>query len=412
MSLIEEGVPQQVRMANLACIGSHKVNGVAELHSELVRATIMKDFVEFFGVSKFFNVTNGITPRRWLDQCNPSLSQLIADTLKLPKATFLKDLYKLEGLLKHVDDTKFQTKWAAVKQTNKERLAHYVEVTTGHKINTKAMFDVQIKRLHEYKRQTLNIFGVIHRYLTLKAMTPEERKKVNPKVVFFAGKAAPGYYIAKLTIKLIVNVARIINVDPDTKDLLSLFFLPDYSVSLAEILIPASDISQHISTAGTEASGTSNMKFCLNGGLLLGTVDGANIEIAEEVGEDNVFFFGHLTPAVEDLRYKHMYHPVPLEEKCPRLANVINEVASGRFGDGGAYEPLLNTVRQHDYYLLTEDFDSYIQALEIVDEAYQNRTEWIKKSIHTTAKMGKFSSDRAIMDYALECWNIEPSKSE
>ncbi|CCL98823.1 uncharacterized protein FIBRA_00828 [Fibroporia radiculosa] len=412
MSLIEEGYPQQVRMANLACIGSRKVNGVAELHSELVRTTIMKDFVDYYGISKFANVTNGITPRRWLDQCNPGLSKLISETLKLPKAAFLKDLFKLEGLLKFVDDPIFQKKWAAIKQSNKERLAHYVETTLGLKINTHAMFDVQIKRLHEYKRQTLNIMGVIHRYLTLKDMTPEQRKTVNPKVVFFAGKAAPGYYIAKLTIRLIVNAARIINSDPETKDILQLYFLPDYSVSLAEVLIPASDISQHISTAGTEASGTSNMKFCLNGGLLVGTVDGANIEIAEEVGENNVFFFGHLTPAVEDLRYQHMYHAVPIEQKCPPLARVLNEVSAGRFGDGSVYEPLLNTIRQHDYYLLTEDFDSYIQALQLVDEAYQDRTEWIKKSIRTSAKMGKFSSDRAIQDYAQEYWNIESTKPE
>ncbi|KZT00396.1 glycosyltransferase family 35 protein [Laetiporus sulphureus 93-53] len=412
MSLIEEGFPQYIRMANLACIGIRKVNGVAELHSELLRLTIMKDFVDFYGVSKFSNVTNGITPRRWLDQCNPALSNLISETLKLSKAAFLKDLYKLEGLLKFVDDPGFQRKWAAIKQSNKERLAHYVETTLGLKINTNAMFDVQIKRIHEYKRQTLNIMGVIHRYLTLKEMTPVERKKANPKVVFFAGKAAPGYYIAKLTIRLIVNVARVINADPDTKDYLQLYFLPDYSVSLAEILIPSSDISQHISTAGTEASGTSNMKFCLNGGLLLGTVDGANIEIAEEVGENNVFFFGHLTPAVEDLRYQHMYHPVPIEQKCPPLARVLKEVSDGLFGDGGVYEPLLNTIRQNDYYLLTEDFDSYIQALKLVDQAYQDRTEWIKKSIRTTAKMGKFSSDRAIQDYAQEYWNIESTKPE
>ncbi|OBZ74400.1 Glycogen phosphorylase [Grifola frondosa] len=403
--------------------GSRKVNGVAEvcdtitfkrgdsvdtsqLHSELVRMTIMKDFVDYYGVSN--NTPSLARSGRILSikgsNCNPGLSKLISETLKLPKAAFLKDLYKLEGLLEHVENTSFQKKWAVVKLVNKERLAHYVETTLGIKVNTHAMFDVQIKR------QTLNIMGVIHRYLTLKSMTPAERKKVNPKVVFFAGKAAPGYYIAKLTIRLIVNVARIINVDPDTKDLLSLFFLPDYSVSLAEILIPASDISQHISTAGTEASGTSNMKFCLNGGLLLGTVDGANIEIAEEVGESNVFFFGHLTPAVEDLRYQHMYHPIPVEQKCPALATVINEVSAGRFGDGAVYEPLLNTIRQNDYYLLTEDFDSYIQALKMVDDAYQDRTEWIKKSIRTTAKMGKFSSDRAIQDYAQEYWNIESTK--
>ncbi|KAL5520427.1 hypothetical protein ACEPAG_9651 [Sanghuangporus baumii] len=410
MSLIQEGVPQYVRMANLACIGSRKINGVAELHSELVRTTILKDFVEFYGISKFSNVTNGITPRRWLDQCNPLLSDLITETLKIKKEVWLKDLYKLEGLLKHVDDPEFQKRWAAVKQSNKERLARYVESTLGITVNTKAMFDVQIKRLHEYKRQTLNLLGVVHRYLALKAMTPEERKKINPRVVFFAGKAAPGYYIAKLTIRLIVNVARVINADPDTKEYLEMFFLPDYAVSVAEILIPASDLSQHISTAGTEASGTSNMKFCLNGGLLLGTVDGANIEIAEEVGESNVFFFGHLTPAVEELRYQHTYHPVPVEEKSPALAVVLNEISSGRFGDGSIYEPLLNTIRQGDYYLITEDFDSYIQALAMVDEAYQDRTEWIKKSIRTSAKMGKFSSDRAIMNYADEYWNIEPCK--
>jgi starch phosphorylase len=242
-------------------------------------------------------------------------------------------------------------------------------------------------------------------------MKPEERKKVNARAVFFAGKAAPAYYIAKLTIRLIVNVARIINNDPDTKDYLSLYFLPDYSVSLAEVLIPASDISQHISTAGTEASGTSNMKFCLNGGLLVGTVDGANIEIAEEVGEENVFFFGHLTPAVEDLRYQHLYHPVPVEQKSPALAKVLDAVSGGLFGDHGVYEPLVNTIRQGDYYLITDDFDSYIAALQMVDEAYLNREEWTKKSIKTTAQMGKFSSDRAIQDYAQEYWNIESVKT-
>ncbi|KAJ7243905.1 glycogen phosphorylase [Mycena haematopus] len=407
MSLIEEGFPKQVRMAYLACIGSRNVNGVAELHSDLVKTTILKDFVEFEGISKFGNVTNGITPRRWLDQCNPELSALISRTLKVDKSVWLKELTKLEKLLPFAEDAAFREEWAAIKQRNKERLAHHVETTLGLTINTKAMFDVQIKRLHEYKRQTLNILGVIHRYLTLKNMSAEEKKKVNPRVVFFAGKAAPAYYIAKLTIRLIVNVARIINADPATKDLLSLYFLPDYSVSLAEVLIPASDISQHISTAGTEASGTSNMKFCLNGGLLLGTVDGANIEIAEEVGESNVFFFGHLTPAVEDLRYQHTYHPVPIEEKCPALANVLNQVSAGIFGDAQVYEPLLNTIRQGDYYLLSDDFDSYMAALAMVDEAYLDQTEWVKKSIRTTAKMGKFSSDRAINEYAESYWNIE-----
>ncbi|KAF8259084.1 glycosyltransferase family 35 protein [Lactarius quietus] len=400
LSLIEEGFPKQVRMANLAVVGSKKVNGVAELHSDLVKKNLFPDFVEFYGKSKFGNVTNGITPRRWLDQCNPALSALITETLKLDRVVWLKDLTKLEGLLAHVDDPKFQERFAAVKHQNKERLALFVERQLGVKVDADAMFDVQIKRLHEYKRQTLNILG---RYLLIKNMTPEERKKVVKKVVFFAGKAAPAYYIAKLTIRLIVNVSRVINSDLETNKYLSLFFMPDYSVSLAEILIPASDISQHISTAGTEASGTSNMKFCLNGGLLVGT-------IAEEVGDDNVFFFGNLTPDVEDLRYQHTYHPVPIEQKCPALANVLNTVSSGMFGGEGVYEPLLDTVRHGDFYLLTDDFDAYIRALEMVDEAYTDRTGWVKKSIRTTAKMGKFSSDRAIQDYAQEYWNIESAK--
>ncbi|KAH0834128.1 glycogen phosphorylase [Lanmaoa asiatica] len=394
-----------------------KVNGVAELHSELVRTTILKDFVDYSGISKY---------------CNPRLSDLITETLKIPKSAWLKDLSKLEGLLDYAEDEEFQEAWASVKQANKERLAHYVQTTLGLKVNTKAIFDVQIK-VRQIRHNVSGVYWILHffqRYLTLKAMKPEERKRITPRNVFFAGKAAPGYYIAKLTIRLIVNVARVMNADPDTQDYLRVFFLPDYSVTLAEVLIPASDISQHISTAGTEASGTSNMKFCLNGGLLLGTVDGANIEIAEEVGSSNVFFFGNLTPDVEDLRYQHTQHPVPVEEKSPALAHVLDVISGGLFGDEGVYEPLLNTIRQGDYYLLTDDFDSCellecalphvlmsvrltdIEALCMVDEAYSDRTEWIKKSIRTTAKMGKFSSDRAIQDYAQEYWNIESTRVE
>ncbi|KIO32940.1 glycosyltransferase family 35 protein [Tulasnella calospora MUT 4182] len=419
-------------MANLAVIGSHKVNGVAELHSELVKTTILKDFVDFYP-DKFGNVTNGITPRRWLDQCNPGLSALITETLGGEKSEWLKDLKKLQGLLAHAKDPVFQKKWADVKTQNKERLAHFIEQTLGVKLNTSALFDIQVKRIHEYKRQSMNILGVIHRYLTIKALSAEERKKIVPRVVLFGGKAAPGYYMAKLVIRLINNVAKVINADPDVQDILTVLFVPDYSVSLAELLIPASDISEHISTAGTEASGTSNMKFCLNGGLLLGTVDGANIEIAEEVGEENVFFFGHLTPngtlptlselplevfsawissAVEDLRHNHQYRPVPLQERCPALAVVFDVIAQGRFGDGHIYEPFLNTIRTGDYYLVSDDFDSYVEAQRMVDEAYQDKAAWAEKSITTTARMGKFSSDRAIMNYADEYWSIEPLKLE
>lgn len=408
VSLIEEGTPQHVRMANLAVIGSRKVNGVAELHSDLLKKTIMKDMVDIYGPSKFGNVTNGITPRRWLDQCNPGLSDLITEVLKVPKDAWLKDLTLLKGLLKYANDKKFHARWAAVKRANKERLALFIESTMGVKLNPDHMFDVQCKRIHEYKRQTLNILGVIHRYLALKKMTAEERKAVVPRVVLFAGKAAPGYFMAKLTIRLIVCVSKVINADPETSDYLKLLFLPDYSVSLAELIIPASDISQHISTAGTEASGTSNMKFCLNGGLLLGTVDGANVEIGEEIGEEQVFFFGHLAPVVEDLRYQHMYRPTSVHEKSPDLALVLDTIANGLFGEPGTFEPLLNTIRQGDHYLITDDFDSYLIANKTVDIAFADQDEWIKKCIITVAKMGKFSSDRAIMVYAEEYWNIEP----
>ncbi|KAG8982977.1 Non-essential glycogen phosphorylase, partial [Tulasnella sp. 427] len=410
MSLIEEAQPQFIRMAFLAVIGSHKVNGVAELHSGLVQTTILKDFVDFYGPSKFGNVTNGITPRRWLDQCNPGLSALITETLGGDKTKWLKDLTKLEGLLAHIDDPAFQKKWADAKLQNKQRLAGFIEQTMGVKLNTSALFDIQVKRLHEYKRQSLNIFGVIHRYLTIKSLSPEERKKVVPRVILFGGKAAPGYYMAKLVIRLINNVSKVINADPDVSGILTVLFVPDYSVSLAELLIPASDISEHISTAGTEASGTSNMKFCLNGGLLLGTVDGANIEIAEEVGEENVFFFGYLTENVEDLRFNHRYHHKSLQERSPALAVVFEVIASGRFGDGHIYQPLLDTVYGADYYLVSDDFDSYLAAQKMIDTAYQDKVAWVKKSITTTAKMGKFSSDRAIMNYAEEYWNIEPVK--
>ncbi|KAF8317894.1 putative glycogen phosphorylase [Clavulina sp. PMI_390] len=410
MSLIDETHPRYLRMANLAVLGSFKVNGVAELHSQLVQTTILKDFVDFYGREKFGNITNGITPRRWLDQCNPGLSKLVTQTLGVGTQEWLRDLYLLKGLVKNEEDAKFQKQWALVKQGNKERLAHYIETTLGIRVNTEAMFDVQVKRIHEYKRQTMNILGVIHRYFTIKAMTPAQRKSVVPRVVLFAGKAAPGYYMAKLTIRLIVNVGKIINSDPDVKDLLTLLFLPDYSVSLAELLIPAADISQHISTAGTEASGTSNMKFCLNGALLVGTVDGASIEIAEEVGEENVFLFGHLAPAVEDLRHQHRYHPVELAQRSPALAVILDEISAGRFGDGSTYEPLIGTIRHGDYYLVGDDFDSYLEAQKIVDEAYLDRPSWIKKCIRTVAHMGKFSSDRAIMQYAEEIWNIEPTK--
>jgi starch phosphorylase len=277
VSIIEESNPKMVRMAYLALIGSHKVNGVAELHSDLIKTTIFKDFVKIYGPDKFANVTNGITPRRWLHQANPRLSELIAS--KLDGYGFLKDLTLLHKIEAFVDDKAFRKEWAEIKYANKVRLAKHIKDTTGHSVNPAALFDIQVKRIHEYKRQQMNIFGVIHRYLAIKAMSEEERKKLAPRVSIFGGKAAPGYWMAKTVIHLINKVSDVVNNDKDVGDLLKVIFVEDYNVSKAEIICPASDISEHISTAGTEASGTSNMKFVLNGGLIIGTCDGANVSL-------------------------------------------------------------------------------------------------------------------------------------
>lgn len=275
VSIIEESQPQMIRMAYLAIIGSHKVNGVAELHSDLIQTTIFKDFVKIYGPDKFTNVTNGITPRRWLHQANPRLSELIAS--KVGGYEFLTDLTLLNKLEQYADDESFKKEWDEIKYANKVRLAQHILHTTGIKVNPRALFDIQVKRIHEYKRQQLNIFGVIHRYLTIKNLSPQERAKLVPRVAIFGGKAAPGYWMAKTIIHLISSVGEVVNKDKDVGDLLKVIFIEDYNVSKAEIITPASDLSEHISTAGTEASGTSNMKFVLNGGLIIGTCDGANV---------------------------------------------------------------------------------------------------------------------------------------
>ncbi|KAJ9307683.1 CAZyme family GT35 [Paecilomyces variotii] len=405
VSVIEESHPKMVRMAHLAIIGSHKVNGVAELHSDLIRTTIFKDFVEIYGPDKFTNVTNGITPRRWLHQANPRLADLIAT--KLGSYDFLKDLTLLDGLEAHADDKTFRSDWAAVKHANKVRLATHIKNTTGYSVNPSSLFDIQVKRIHEYKRQQLNIFGVIHRYLTIKSMTPDERKKLVPRVSIFGGKAAPGYWMAKTVIHLINNVASVVNKDPDVGDLLKVIFVEDYNVSKAEIIIPASDISEHISTAGTEASGTSNMKFVLNGGLIIGTCDGANIEITREISEQNIFLFGNLAEDIEELRHKHLYaNDLQLD---PDLTKVFDAIRSGTFGDVNDFSALLSSIAEHgDYYLVSDDFHSYITAQGVVDEAFKDQDEWVTKSITSVARMGFFTSDRVINEYADSIWNVEP----
>ncbi|KAI0141186.1 glycosyltransferase family 35 protein [Hypoxylon sp. NC0597] len=404
VSIIEESQPKMVRMAYLAVVGSHKVNGVAELHSDLIQTTIFKDFVTIFGADKFTNVTNGITPRRWLHQANPRLSELIAS--KTGGYDFLKDLTHLNKLELFVDDKEFRKEWAEIKFANKVRLAKYIKTTTDITVNPSSLFDVQVKRIHEYKRQQLNIFGVIYRYLKLKEMSPEERKKQLPRVSIFGGKAAPGYWMAKQIIHLINSVGAVVNKDPDIGDLLKVVFVEDYNVSKAEMIIPASDLSEHISTAGTEASGTSNMKFVLNGGLIIGTCDGANIEITREVGQENIFLFGTLSEDVEDLRHAHTYGPHQID---PGLNQVFEAIQSGKFGDSNDFNALISAVRDHgDYYLVSDDFQSYIDTQKIVDDEYRNQDEWVSKCIRSVARMGFFSSDRCINEYAEGIWNVEP----
>ncbi|KAL1868751.1 hypothetical protein VTK73DRAFT_3558 [Phialemonium thermophilum] len=408
VSIIEESQPKMVRMAHLAIVGSHKVNGVAELHSDLIKTTIFKDFVTIFGPDKFTNVTNGITPRRWLHQANPQLSDLIAS--KTGSVDFLTDLTLLNRLEKWADDKAFRKQWADIKYANKVRLAQHIKSTTGVSVNPSALFDVQVKRIHEYKRQQLNIFGVIHRYLTLKSLPLEERKKVQPRVSIFGGKAAPGYWMAKQIIHLINQVGSVVNKDPDIGDLLKVIFIEDYNVSKAEIIIPASDVSEHISTAGTEASGTSNMKFVLNGGLIIGTCDGANIEITREIGENNIFLFGNLAEDVEDLRHAHTYGSHTIDAD---LARVFEEIEKGTFGRPEDFAGMISAVREHgDYYLVSDDFHSYIETHALVDEAYRNQDEWVSKCITSVARMGFFSSDRCINEYAESIWNIEPIRAD
>ena len=406
MSIIEEASPQYVRMAYLAIVGSHTVNGVAAIHSSLLKTTIFKDFVDFCGDAKFQNKTNGITPRRWLHQANRHLSDLI--TKKLGNDDFLLDLDKLKELRKYADDVEFQKKWMDIKYENKVRLAKYIKLELNIDVDPKSMFDIQVKRFHEYKRQFMNILYVIHRYEYIKNMSPEDRANVVPRTVIFAGKAAPGYFVAKLIIKLINEVSKVVNADETVGQLLKVVFLPDYDVSLAEIITPASDISQHISTASTEASGTSNMKFVLNGGLILGTLDGANIEIKEEIGDENIFVFGHLAHEVDDLRYTQRYRSPPMD---PQMAAVISLIQQGRFGAAKIYQQLIDTLTVGcDNYLLSADFGMYLEAQSRVDEAFKDKKSWAKKSIMCTAGMGKFSSDRCIREYAEQIWKLNSSR--
>ncbi|KAG7903226.1 hypothetical protein KL935_000758 [Ogataea polymorpha] len=409
VSLIEESSPKNIRMAHLAIIGSHRVNGVAELHSELIKTTIFKDFVKIYGSERFTNVTNGITPRRWLRQANPKLSELIAS--KLGGYEYLTKLEKLKELQNFLEDSEFKKAWVEVKKYNKVRLTDMIKTLTGIEVSPNSMFDIQVKRIHEYKRQQLNIFGVIWRYLQIKATPKEERAEKWPaKVCIIGGKAAPGYYAAKKIIKLVNAVSDVVNSDPDVGDILKVIFIPDYNVSKAETICPASDISQHISTAGTEASGTSNMKFVLNGGLIIGTVDGANVEITREIGEDQIFLFGNLSEDVDELRHEHNMGRLTIPNA---LNQVFDSIESGTFGSYEEYRTLVENIKIHgDYYLVSDDFESYLEAQRTIDKEYKDQDNWTRKSIISVANMGFFSSDRCIEEYADNIWNIEPIKEQ
>lgn len=405
MSLIQEGDQKKVRMAYLCIVSSHTVNGVAAIHSDLLIKTIFKEFYDFFP-NKFQNKTNGVTPRRWIHSANRELSNLITETLG--EEEWIGDLSLVNRLAPQIENKDFIKKWILVKHKNKERLAEWVRQNTGIEISTDALFDVQVKRIHEYKRQTMNVFYVIHKYLQIKNMSEEERKDVVPRVIMIGGKAAPGYYNAKQLIKLINNVGFKINDDPETGDLLKLIFLPNYNVSSAQIIIPATEISQHISTAGTEASGTSNMKFVMNGGLIIGTMDGANVEIAEEIGEENMFIFGGKVNDINEWRADMHQSGGDTSYVPNEIKTVLHEIRNKTFGDMSSMNDFLTSVDGgYDHYCVCQDFVSYIKAQEKVDEAYKNPLRWNQMSIKGVAHSYKFSSDRTIQEYCDDIWNVE-----
>jgi starch phosphorylase len=403
LSLIAEGDQKQVRMAHLAIVGSHTVNGVAELHSTILKTRLFKDFSALYP-GKFTNVTNGITPRRWLIQANPALSELITSVIG---DGWMRDLNQLSGLAALADDAEFQQRWQEVRRRNKKLLARYVLRKLGVGINPSTLFDMHVKRIHEYKRQILNVLHVITLYNRIRSESGEHHV---PRTVFFAGKAAPGYFQAKLIIKLINAVGQAVNADPQVGGLLRVAFLPNYCVSQAEKIIPAADLSEQISTAGMEASGTGNMKFALNGALTIGTLDGANIEIREAVGEENFFLFGHTEEEVEQLR-ANGYNPWPIYEKSLELKKALDMIATGHFSpeDPNLFRPLVESLLSHgDYYLVLADYENYLAAQARVGRAYEDAASWTRMSILNTANMGRFSSDRAIMEYANNIWNVTP----
>ena len=406
VSLIEEGHQRKVRMGWLSVVGSHKVNGVAAIHSDLMVSSTFADFARIYP-ERFTNVTNGITPRRWLAVANPKLAALFDQYIG---SEWRCDLSQIEKLKAFADKGEFKRAVADIKYDNKVKLAQYVKKTLNIDLDPHALFDVQVKRIHEYKRQMLNVLHIIARYNEILAH-PE--KDWQPRVFILAGKAASAYYAAKQTIRLINDVANVINNDERLKGRLKVVFIPNYSVSLAQLIIPAADISEQISLAGTEASGTSNMKFALNGALTLGTLDGANVEILDNVGKDHIFIFGNTVEQVEALR-REGYRPFDYYQNDEQLREVIDQIIRGDFSpeEPNRYHSLIQGLQYHDYYQSFADFRSYVEAQKAVDKKYQDRDAWIASTIQNMVNMGFFSSDRTILEYAKNIWKIEPLKLE
>ena len=402
LSLIEEGAEKQVRMANLACVGSHAINGVAALHTELLKENVLRDFYELYP-EKFSNKTNGVTPRRWLLMSNPALADLITEKVGENWPTHLE---QLQGLEAYVDDPSFQARFYQIKQKNKEGLARYILQHEGVNVNLDSIFDIQVKRLHEYKRQLLNVLHIVALY---KRIQRNPDLEMVPRTFIFGGKAAPGYHKAKMIIKLINSVAAVVNNDPIVRDRIKVVFLANFNVSLGQIVYPAADLSEQISTAGKEASGTGNMKFALNGALTIGTLDGANIEIRQEVGEENFFLFGLKAHEVAAMK-ANGYQPWDIYASHTELKAVLDAIAHGEFSPDDPYrfEALIRALITQDPYMLLADFQSYSDCQQYVSEVYRDRQRWTKMSILNTARTGKFSADRTIQQYCDEIWQVKP----
>jgi glycogen phosphorylase len=404
ISIVQDGADPQIHMANLAIVGSHSVNGVSKLHSELLKTRLVPEFFRLWP-ERFSNKTNGVTQRRWLLMANPGLANLLDATIG---GGWTTDLELLSGVEKFAEDAEFHKAFNSIKRANKERLARIVNRLSAVDVDPTAVFDVQAKRIHEYKRQLLMALGIVHQYLTL---VDDGVEPSIPRAYFMAGKAAPGYWAAKMIIKLINNLADMINGDPKTRELIKVAFLPDYRVSLAEKIIPAADVSEQISTAGREASGTGNMKFAMNGALTIGTLDGANIEIRDAVGAENIFIFGLTAEKIEELTTLGAYHPREYYEADPRLRRVLDELASDRFcpSEPGLFRWVRDVLLNRDEYFLLADFGSYVDTQSEISTQYQNRQLWNKKAILNLSRIGYFSSDRAVAEYARDIWNLAQS---